>query len=526
MSHTLKNFVIALSGSMGSGKSTLAKFLKSFSIPIFSSDMSTHGWYNGALGSEVIEGIRAISPSCIINGRVNRQKLSRNIQETPSLLAEVEAIVHPAVARERNRFLARFKDQMLVFLEEPLLFKHKNQFDHIVDYSILCECDEDIRKERVLSRKFMTEKRYEFMEAQQMPLDEKRALADFTIDTSHEDLVVARHSLSKIIEDILFKNVKQYNLWRTNPSRERDLKNGRFNLLRDIRAFSIDLDDTLFSYKSLMRHSWHLATQYLGPGVMDPNEYWNTFRRLLQEDPTLHVRHNALMEAALKETLGPDFIQVAGLMKGFNEHIDSYLYEDGVRFMQAAKEHNYGLAITSNGSYDIRNSPILSDLNPVYYSSPICGGIKPSPVPFIFVASKLNLRPWQIVHIGNNAHSDVVGARRAGMVPILFGRSSSPQLRKQAFSFNARMISNFNDIWGFLNSPNVPSSSLKTRTLPPSSVKLPKQIKQIKQSKAPFSTQYRQHQQHNSNSISTHKSRNKRRANSNSNSSSTSNEKR
>ncbi|MGH6840629.1 MAG: dephospho-CoA kinase, partial [Methylocella sp.] len=98
----------------------------------------------------------------------------------------LEAIIHPLVAASRDAFLseARKGGAPLVVLEVPLLYETGG--DRNVDAVVLVTAPEAVQKERVSRRSGMTPERFAVILARQMPDAEKRARADFIVDTGGE----------------------------------------------------------------------------------------------------------------------------------------------------------------------------------------------------------------------------------------------------------------------------------------------------------------------------------------------------
>jgi dephospho-CoA kinase len=170
---------LGLTGSIGMGKSTVAKMFAEEGVPVFDADAAVHRLQgpDGAL----VEEIEAHFPGTTGAGGVNRGALAERVLGEPEALRRLEALVHPAVAREREAFLARHAGAPLVVLDIPLLFEAGgwSQVDKIVVVSALPE----VQRERVLARPGMTPEKFEQILARQMPDAEKRARADFVIPT-------------------------------------------------------------------------------------------------------------------------------------------------------------------------------------------------------------------------------------------------------------------------------------------------------------------------------------------------------
>jgi dephospho-CoA kinase len=170
---------IALTGSIGMGKSTVAGMFERFGIPVFDADAIVRALQGP--GGELVESIEQHFPGTTGPEGVDRDSLSAKVIRDPEKLARLEAIVHPAVHRERAKFLLDNQDRPALLFEIPLLYETGGgeAFDKVVVVSTSPE----IQRERVLSRKGMTEEKLHALLARQMSDEEKRKRADFVVDT-------------------------------------------------------------------------------------------------------------------------------------------------------------------------------------------------------------------------------------------------------------------------------------------------------------------------------------------------------
>lgn len=171
--------VVGLTGSIGMGKSTVAKMFVDEGVPVFDADAAVHQ-LQGPEGA-LVETIEAHFPGTTGPEGVNRGALAERVLGEPEALRRLEALVHPAVAREREAFMAANAAAALVVLDIPLLFEAggSDQVDKIVVVSAPAE----VQRERVLERPGMTAEKFEHILARQLPDEEKRARADFVILT-------------------------------------------------------------------------------------------------------------------------------------------------------------------------------------------------------------------------------------------------------------------------------------------------------------------------------------------------------
>ncbi|MDR6852422.1 dephospho-CoA kinase [Sphingomonas sp. BE123] len=173
------SLVLGLTGSIGMGKSTVAAMFAEAGVPVFDADAEVHRLQGP--GGALVAQIEAEFPDTTTERGVDRTLLGEAVFGNPAAFKRLEGIVHPAVAHARNTFLQENADQPLVLLDVPLLFEAGGwrQVDKIVVVSAPAE----VQRARVLARPGMTVERFESILARQMPDAEKRARADFVIDT-------------------------------------------------------------------------------------------------------------------------------------------------------------------------------------------------------------------------------------------------------------------------------------------------------------------------------------------------------
>lgn len=111
-------------------------------------------------------------------------------------------IVHPLIAMGRAAELqnARERGTRIAVLDIPLLFETNG--DRSVDAVVVVSADAAIQEQRVLSRPGMTRERFEAILERQMPDAEKRARADFIVDTG-KGLEAAREAVKAIVDTVL-----------------------------------------------------------------------------------------------------------------------------------------------------------------------------------------------------------------------------------------------------------------------------------------------------------------------------------
>jgi dephospho-CoA kinase len=187
-------FILGLTGSIGMGKSAVAAMFQGLNVPVFDADAAVHQLQgpDGAL----LPAIEEAFPGTTGPGGVDRPKLGAAVFGNAEALKRLEGIVHPAVGAMRKDFLARHADAPLVVFDIPLLFEKGGSAG--VDAVVVVSAPPKAQRERVLARPGMTEERFEQILKLQVPDSEKRARADYVIDTG-TSLAETRHAVQRLV---------------------------------------------------------------------------------------------------------------------------------------------------------------------------------------------------------------------------------------------------------------------------------------------------------------------------------------
>ncbi|MEX5563675.1 dephospho-CoA kinase [Pseudophaeobacter sp. 1A16562] len=188
-------FRLGLTGSIGMGKSTTAKIFAELGCAVWDADAAVHRLY--APGGAAVAPMQAQFPEAIVDGAVDRSALKDIIARDPSALPRIEKIVHPLVGEDRAEFRRTAASDILVF-DIPLLFETSGEA--AMDAVACVTVDAETQKQRVLDRGTMTVEQFEQILQKQMPIEEKRARADYVIET--DTLEHARAQVEQILAEI------------------------------------------------------------------------------------------------------------------------------------------------------------------------------------------------------------------------------------------------------------------------------------------------------------------------------------
>jgi dephospho-CoA kinase len=191
--------VVGLTGSIGMGKSTTAAMFAQAGAPVYDADAEVAALY--AKGGAATGPLEAAFPGVVKDGAVDREALRVRVLGDPEALQTLNGVVHPLLAAGREAFFRRAEASGagIVVLDVPLLFETGGQAR--VDAVVVVSAPAEVQRRRVVARPGWTDARLDAILAQQTPDAEKRARADFVIDTG-SGLEAARDQVRRVIETL------------------------------------------------------------------------------------------------------------------------------------------------------------------------------------------------------------------------------------------------------------------------------------------------------------------------------------
>lgn len=190
-------FILGLTGSIGMGKTATAAMFADEGVPVHDADAVVHRLYDG----EATPLIEAAFPGTTSGGKVDRGKLGQRVLGDKDAIARLEQIVHPLVTKARERFVteAERNGAKVAVLDVPLLFETGG--DKRCDAVVVVSAPADVQRTRAFERPGMSEDKFSAILAKQMPDAEKRARADFVVDTS-QGFDFARAQVREILKAV------------------------------------------------------------------------------------------------------------------------------------------------------------------------------------------------------------------------------------------------------------------------------------------------------------------------------------
>lgn len=192
---------VALTGNIASGKTTVGRLFAEWGATVIDADRIVHELEQP--GTPVFDAIvRRFGPEVVAaDGALDRARLRARVFADPAERAALNALVHPAVAAERERRLqqARRRGDRIVVSDIPLLFEvmDPGAFDAVV----LVDAPAAIRRARLVAARGLDAATAEAMIGAQMPAAAKRARSTFVIEND-ADLPTLRRRAALVWEEL------------------------------------------------------------------------------------------------------------------------------------------------------------------------------------------------------------------------------------------------------------------------------------------------------------------------------------
>ena len=207
MSRNVKK--IGITGGIGSGKSEATAILREMGFNVIDADeVAREAAMPGEpamlrLREEFGDGV------FLDDGSLDRKALANLMFHDPDILATVNGIFHSDIIARMEKAAgevagdtdeAASDADKLIFISAPLLFETGMRW--MVDETWLVAADEDVRLRRTMERDGLSEEAARARMRNQMPEDEKRALADRVIE-NNGTLADLRAEVQNLVQDLV-----------------------------------------------------------------------------------------------------------------------------------------------------------------------------------------------------------------------------------------------------------------------------------------------------------------------------------
>ena len=186
--------IIGLTGGIGSGKTTIANYFNELGVPVYIAD---DGAKKIMQSENIIEEIKTVFGETIFeNNILNRSKLAEIVFKDKGKLAQLNAIVHPAVKDDFEVWLLQHKNYEYIIYEAAILFESGRYKE--CDFVITVTAPVEIRIERVLKRDNTT--REQVLSRMQMQWNDENRISRSNFVINNSNLKNAKEEVVKILK--------------------------------------------------------------------------------------------------------------------------------------------------------------------------------------------------------------------------------------------------------------------------------------------------------------------------------------
>jgi dephospho-CoA kinase len=178
--------IVGLTGGIGSGKSIVAMVFKQLGCSVYNSDERAKAAY---FFEEVKPQVIALlgKAAYLSETSIDKSYISNTIFSNTNLLQQLNAIIHPAVKTDFQKFV-HVTSSTLIIKETALLFEVN--LDTSVDVVVLVTAPESLRIKRVMQRDDLTEAQVIKKIKAQLPESEKIKRSHFVINNDEQEMLL------------------------------------------------------------------------------------------------------------------------------------------------------------------------------------------------------------------------------------------------------------------------------------------------------------------------------------------------
>lgn len=169
---------VGITGGMGCGKSTVMAEFKRLGVPCFVSDIVAASYYNDIVFLDKLRSLLG-SDVFIDDVTVDKRAVAAKVFADKALLKDLNALIHPRVIDDFNRFCLQHSEEPYVLFESAILYDYG--FDRLMDKVICVYLDFEERLQRLKLRDGVGEEAIRARIANQLPAEEIMAKADYVI---------------------------------------------------------------------------------------------------------------------------------------------------------------------------------------------------------------------------------------------------------------------------------------------------------------------------------------------------------
>ncbi len=200
---------LGITGGIGSGKTTVSRIFAMLGVPLYNADDRARWLIEH--DQDLVAGIRTLfgEKAYLPDGSYNRRYIGSVVFNDQDLLERLNALVHPAVARDSNTWQDAHTESPYTVREAALLFESGSY--RTLDRVIYVYAPADLRRQRVMLRDKLTAEEVDRRMASQMSEEEKQQMSQYIIyndgsrslilqvlDMHHEFLAISAGANKKV----------------------------------------------------------------------------------------------------------------------------------------------------------------------------------------------------------------------------------------------------------------------------------------------------------------------------------------
>ncbi|GGH00756.1 dephospho-CoA kinase [Pedobacter zeae] len=182
-------YKVGITGGIGSGKSTVCKVFELLGIPVFYADQAAKELMTQDI--LLIEGVKAAfgNESYFEDGKLNNKYIAGIVFNNEKALAQLNALVHPAVFRAFDAWEATIPSTVPYTLKEAAILFESGSYK-LCDTTILVTAPYEIKLKRLIQRDGVTEEQVKARMDKQLSDEEKAKMADHFIINDEQQSVI------------------------------------------------------------------------------------------------------------------------------------------------------------------------------------------------------------------------------------------------------------------------------------------------------------------------------------------------
>ncbi len=185
---TGRPLIVGVTGGIGSGKSTVCRVFETLGAVTYYADDRAKWLMENDVA--LVNGIKELfGLNAYKQGKLDRALIASQVFKNSSLLEKLNALVHPAVAGDVERWIQQHQDAKLLLKEAALLFETGSY--QSLDKTILVTAPSEVRVDRVAKRDaHRSADDVRDIISKQMKDEEKIPLADFVIRNDGKESLI------------------------------------------------------------------------------------------------------------------------------------------------------------------------------------------------------------------------------------------------------------------------------------------------------------------------------------------------